>query len=430
MALYTLNERPLRIEIAPAKGHTVHGGQVAVAAMCKQLGLWSLLRAEPALDPRRDPTRGFRPEVMAAQLIVSFCCGGVSLADAERLQSEKGLKRALGVTRFADQTQLGEWLRELGPQGLAALRRVQRALTQRALALCPPGTTRTGGELEVFFDDTQLEVTGAKIEGAAFNYNGQLALGWQCLFVGPFLADQVVTAGNTPVSASLPDLLAANTPLWADTPRYFFADSASSAGQHLELVRAAFPRWSISYNRWTEPLERAAAALPASAWHTQDGSHYAYVRHQPEGCAQPQTYAVRRWREDGELFDRHAFCACEDGARAPRAVWDRHDLKGEREQMFSQLLSDLDLHHPPCLALAANQAFYTLAALAYNVLTALKLAELPVEQHGWRVRTLIRHLLTLPAKLSRHARARVLRLYCPAGWLDWWRLWRERAAPG
>jgi hypothetical protein len=116
--------------------------------------------------------------------------------------------------------------------------------------------------------------------------------------------------------------------------------------------------------------------------------------------------------------------------QADRAVWDRHDLKGEREQMFSQLLCDLDLHHPPCLALAAHQAFYTLAALAYNVLTALKLAELPVEQHGWRVRTLIRHLLTLPAKLSRHAGARVLRLYCPAGWLDWWRLWRERAAPG
>jgi len=217
--------------------------------------------------------------------------------------------------------------------------------------------------------------------------------------------------------------------LWADTPRYFFADSASSAGKHLDLVRAAFPRWSISYNRWTEPLERAAQALPAGAWTAQPDGHYAYVRHQPEGCAQPQVYAVRRWRGADELFDRYAFCACEDGARAPRAVWDRHDLKGERELMFSQLLADLDLHHPPCLALVANQAFYTLAALASNVLTALKLTELPAEHHGWRVRSLIRHLLTLPAKLSRHARGVVLRLYCPAGHLNWWRLWQHRHAP-
>jgi hypothetical protein len=72
--------------------------------------------------------------------------------------------------------------------------------------------------------------------------------------------------------------------------------------------------------------------------------------------------------------------------------------------MFSQLLTDLDLHHPPCLALVANQALSTLAALACNALTALKLSELPAEHHGWRVRTLIRHLPNLPAKLSRHAR--------------------------
>ena len=196
MALYTLKERKLTIEVAPAKGHTVHGGQVA--GMCKKLGLWALLRGETALDPRKDRTRGFAPEVMAAQLIVSFCCGGVSLADAERLQSEKGLKRALGVVRFADQTQLGEWLRGLGPEGVAALRRVQRALVRKALALCPAPAVRSGGELEVFFDDTQLEVTGAKIEGAAINYEGRRALGWQCLFAGPFLADQVLTGDNTP----------------------------------------------------------------------------------------------------------------------------------------------------------------------------------------------------------------------------------------
>ena len=111
MALYTLDDAKLRIEFVPADGHTVHGGQVAVAALCKRLGLWQLLRAEPALDPRTDQKRGYAPEVMAAQIIVTLCCGGVSLADAERLQADQGLKRALGVKRFADQTQLGEWLR-------------------------------------------------------------------------------------------------------------------------------------------------------------------------------------------------------------------------------------------------------------------------------------------------------------------------------
>lgn len=157
--------------------------------------------------------------------------------------------------------------------------------------------------------------------------------------------------------------------------------------------------------------------------------HYAYVQHQPEGCAQPQVFAVRHWRGEGELFVRYASCACEHGTRASRAASDRHDFRGERERMSAQLLSDLDLHHPPCLAPAANEAFYTLAALAYNVLTAMKLIELPADHCGWRVCTLIRHLLTLPAKLSRHASGLVPRLYCPAVHLTRWRQWHERHAP-
>lgn len=75
---------------------------------------------------RRDRPRGFAPEIMAAHLVVSLCCGGVRLADAEHLHADKGLRRTLGVTHFADQTQLGECLRGLGAEGLGALRRVPR----------------------------------------------------------------------------------------------------------------------------------------------------------------------------------------------------------------------------------------------------------------------------------------------------------------
>lgn len=57
MVLITMKESVLHLEFAPAKGHTLHGGQVAVAALCKKLGLWSLLRAKPGLDTRKDRTR-------------------------------------------------------------------------------------------------------------------------------------------------------------------------------------------------------------------------------------------------------------------------------------------------------------------------------------------------------------------------------------
>ena len=60
----------------------------------------------------------------------------------------------------------------------------------------PIGTTReqSAYALEVFFDDSQIEVYGKKIEGARINYNGDLALSFQALWVGPVLVDALLGA--------------------------------------------------------------------------------------------------------------------------------------------------------------------------------------------------------------------------------------------
>jgi hypothetical protein len=130
------------------------------------------------------------------------------------------------------------------------------------------------------------------------------------------------------------------------------------------------------------------------------------------------------------MFSRYGFVLCEPGAvKSPQAIFERHQLKGAKEQGFSHLLSDLDLHHPPGLDLVANQAFYALAVLAYNVLTALRVMELPDDAQSWRVRTLIRHRLTVPVTVSRHARYHRAKIGVPAGWLRWWRLYFERWIP-
>lgn len=67
MGRYALDDTELRIEFVPGAGHTVHGGQVAVADLCKKLDLRQLVHAEPALDPRMDKHRSFAPEVMGEQ---------------------------------------------------------------------------------------------------------------------------------------------------------------------------------------------------------------------------------------------------------------------------------------------------------------------------------------------------------------------------
>jgi hypothetical protein len=178
-----------------------------------------------------------------------------------------------------------------------------------------------------------------------------------------------------------------------------------------------------------------AAELPESQWSAlppaeEPQEQYAWVKHQPGECQQAQKFAAVRWKKDGDLMWRYAYRVCQardqDG---PQAVFERHRLKGAKEQGFSEVLSGLDLHHPPCKDLIANQAFYALAMLAYNALISLKVLDLPDDAQGWRIRTIIRYLLTVPVSVSTHARYEVARICIPAGWLRWWRLFVDQWVP-
>jgi hypothetical protein len=161
---------------------------------------------------------------------------------------------------------------------------------------------------------------------------------------------------------------------------------------------------------------------------------YTWIKHQPENASEPILFAVVRSKGEKELFWRYAFMACDRGRNgSAQAVFERHHLKGHKEQLFSEVLTGLDLHHPPCAELIANQMYYAVAALAYNLLVALKLLHLPEERQQCRLKTLIREIMILPGRFVTHARRMVARIYVAPEWLDWWRVayeqMNQRTAP-
>ena len=440
---YSNKDVSFDIEFLPAHQASVHGGQLGIQALLKEFGLKQRVAQEPALDPRKHTGKGYEPIIYIQQVLLTLTSGGCSLADAERLNDDEALKALLGIEQFPDQTSLGEWLRNVGTKGWEALRRINRDLVAWIFQRAEPGRYEQAGRLECFFDDTQIEVSGPSFEGAKINYEGNLALSWQTLFTGPLLADSVLGAtsdtkesptseeAGKDVSNQLPALLTANQTLWQGRPNHLYTDSASSAGKYLECIAGQFASWSVSYNKWTSPLETRAGQLPASAWSAEeklkwrDGSEhrvqYAWLRYQPGGCPTTQLFAVLKHRGADDLFWQYHFVTCQEHEGKPQAVFEHHRLKGDWERLLSELLRDLDLHHLPCQDLGANRVFYTLASLAYNFLQALKLIYLPAEHQPKRVRTLLHHLLLIPIELKRHARRLKACLYIPAGWVVWWR---------
>jgi hypothetical protein len=186
------------------------------------------------------------------------------------------------------------------------------------------------GRGEVFFDDTQIEVGGSSFEGARINYAGDLALSWQTFWWEPFLLEaQLDSPGD--VSSALPAMLERHRALWKERSSDFLADSGSSAGVYLNAIgQSGFTHWSVSYNKWIAPLERLAAAQPEAVWSAsrpakwRDGSviveQYCRVRHQPEGCEQPQNFAVVRFKGAYEFFGIIAsWCAMGTGPMPQRS---------------------------------------------------------------------------------------------------------------
>jgi hypothetical protein len=435
MPAFTKRKTKLHLELTNSNQASAHGGQILVDALCRRFGLWKRIHEEPTLEVRKRTGAGFSPVAMVAQILFTFTSGGASLADAERVGLDRVLMNLLGLDKGADQTTIGEWLRAQDPESVRALHRTNAELVDWASQQTKPGRWLHAGEVELFFDDTQVEVEGHQFEGARVNYEGNRALSWQTLWYGPWLLDGILD-GAGDVSEHLPVLLQEHEHRWQGRASYLYTDSGSSAGKFINRIeQAGFTRWSISYNKWTDRLDVLAAQLPESQWSArppagQGLEQYAWVKHQPGECRQVQKFAAVRWKQDGDLMWRYAYRACQPADKdTPQGVFERHRLKGAKEQGFSEVLNTLDLHHPPCKDLIANQAFYALGMLAYNVLVTLKLLDLPDDAQSWRIQTLIRYLLTVPVTVSTHARYEVARICIPAGWLRWWRLFVDQWVP-
>jgi len=182
MPAITKRETRLKLQFVTNTEHSIHAGLVAVEALARRFGLWEKVRQLGCLDPRKDKRRGYSPEVILGQLIYALCSGGGCLSDSEALNEDPLARELFGVSKFADQSQVGEWLRGQSAQSVAALRRLLQEFVVWVWQQAQPARLLHAGQREVFFDDTQLELRGKQFEGAAINYNGDRALSWQTLW--------------------------------------------------------------------------------------------------------------------------------------------------------------------------------------------------------------------------------------------------------
>ena len=388
-------------------------GVMLVATVVQRLGIEAL--AQQLLRLRRDRPGAANAGRKVIAVLYAMVLGADSIDDCGVLRAGR-TGRLLGGWIPAPST-LGTFLRAFT---FGHVRQLDRLLGQALERAWKAGAGPGDGRLVIDVDSFVGEVCGRLKQGAAYGYT-------QLLGYHPILATRADTretlhsrlrkgSANSQkgIVRFCDELIARVARAGASGVKLLRADSGFWNTKVFERLEKAGWQYSIGV-RMINTVRAAVEAIAEDAWQSID--------YPEEGEAQiaETTYGsrrliVRRSRLLGaqaELWpDWRHFCFNTNRDEEIALVEAEHRDHAVVEQVIADL-KEQALAHFPSGDFHANGAWTVLAALAHNLLRWTQLLGLP-ETTVRAARTLRRWLLSIPGRLTRHARGWTLHL--PARW--------------
>lgn len=376
--------------------------------------------------PMPASNRGFKPSVFVNAVMLMLHEGGRCLDDLRHLREDVALRTVLGLSVVPESDSLGDWLRRTGQAGVRASVEVNRHLLAVALS--------RHSEVTLDIDAT---LCASHHRSAHWTYKkcrgympmvGHLAQTGQIVAVD-FRAGNI--APNTDnrafihqCEAALPQGVRLSA-VRIDAAGYQAA--ILDECQERQLKFAIRVKMSVALKRLIEaqedsqwqPLQDSQRQVIQGEWttrlvHCMDNSRHAFG------------VVVQRKRLQGQctldLDDPMEEESIQCGAYLYRAIAVSHhsltdsqwihwyNQRGEHsENRIKEFKSDLAAGRLPCQDFNANACYFSLCALAYNLLTLLRL-HLPVGFESARVTSLRWRLYALSAKVVRHGRTLYVKL--------------------
>ncbi len=388
-------------------------GVMLVATLAQRLGIEALAGDLVRLRGDRAGAANAGRKVMA--LVFAMVLGADSIDDCDVLRAGR-TRRLLGGWIPAPST-LGTFLRAFTfghVRQLDAL--LARALTRAWKAGAGPGA----GRLVIDIDSFVGEVCGPKKQGAGYGYT-------RLFGYHPILATRADTrealhirlrkgSANTQrgVKRFCEELIARVQRAGATGEVLLRTDSGFWNTKVFELLEQAGWQYSIGV-RNIKAIQTTVAAIAEDAWEAieyPDGGE-AQIAETLYGA---RRLIVRRTRLTGpqaELWpDWRHHCIITNRTDELAVAEAEHREHAVVEQVIADL-KDQALAHFPSGHYSANGAWTVLAALAHNMLRWTQQLGLPTTTVR-AARTLRRRLLSLPGRLTTHARGWTLHL--PARW--------------
>ena len=428
---------------------TAHGGLPLFVRAVRSLDVPGSVKRNLHLKQRE---RGLDEAAYVESFLVLNAVGGDCLEDFDGLREAPDMEQMLGyqtpsaegarkfLYRFHEEALIEQAQRELAIDQVSYI--PEESAPLRGLAQVNQDVVRELGrrsadqkiatlDLDSTIIESWKKEAKATYEGCA-GYQPMLAL-WAELNV--VLADEF-RDGNVP--AIQDPLRVARRALEAlpETveQRYFRGDSACDEETLLTWLRneqrengpQGFIGFAVSA-RMNPVLRQEILATPEERWqpYSEDSQvvkECAQVDYFPEETTENRyreplrLVAIRIRKKQGELFGdgsavKHFAVRTNLWDWKPQRLLQWHREKaGSIEAAHAVIKNELAGGVLPCGRFGANAAWFRLAVLTFNVLTALKRLALPAELIGARPKRLRFLIFNTPGKLVRHARQLILRL--------------------
>ena len=434
---FVLDPRPLFEATSP------HAGLLSVSRAYRSLGVPALVAANLSLRKRQ---RGFAEAQFIESISLLQAVGGECPEDMHLLAGDPCLERGLGyrppkataVREFLERFHDKE-LEKLRPKRevqksfifpssppVAALQQVQSGLVRRIARLY----AKAGQAQRIATVDQDATIIESHKEAAYWHY--EEGRGYQPMVAMWAEADLVLADefrdGNVPAKqdpltcaklafAALPETV---------TRRYFRGDSACHENELLEWLkhpdRQQEPGGRIGFAVsavMSEPLGEAIRQVGETEWKTfgkeDDGTlrQWAEVDFVPGDKTEhkeskPLRYVgLRLLKPQGVLFkdgtDRHFHAVITNEPTEGGRLLDWHREKaGTVEHTHDEVKNELGGHHVPSQRFGVNSAWFKIALLTYNVISAIKGLCLEGEERTARMKRFRLLLIHVAGRMNRN----------------------------
>jgi len=418
---------------------TSFSGLVLAERLASRLRFWTTL--EKHLPHRA----GFDWMTIIKSMVSGLLTGAQGTYATQDLREDAALLSLLDLEGAPEEATVWRATKGLGEmQRSGLLPQVQLRWTHNILAKANRKDLLRYGFFPVFADGSLLEGSRRREATKYIKDKGE-GLVWSTVFAGPLVAAQRLAEEGEGEETCVREMLAGVVdsvlcPLRLRRLALVLADSLHGDGPTLSEIERLCLHYIVGANKLTATA-KALSEQPATLW-LETGPDASRGWSRSDVCVcwiqcgdwdKKRTLVGRRWMREGEMIWNYSGVMTDleesDVAHVmqarrvdyAQAIWHLYDMKMGMETNYQDLLSDLNLHHPPCQEIVRNAGFYAVATLAHTLARAVDLIGGQNPERGSRARKnggrrksprprgmrlwrLRRRLFSLPGRVATHAR--------------------------